>query len=320
MGFGAEIVIMDEACLISDNSEATVFRMIAGKGPKAFYCKIGNPFYSESPNSHFKESWEDVFTYARIFIDYERAIKEGRYTKEFIEQAKLKPLFDVLFKCEFPGVMEVDKDGFRKLVKADNIKYGATIENILEGINREKKKHGKLLVRPKLGCDVGGGGDLNVRTIRWRTMAAVTGTNQSNDTMVNVGDIRGDMERFSIAPEDVNIDDIGIGRGVCDRLKELGFQVNAVNAGETAETDRDKFANQKAEMCWKAKAWLESDGNILDERREWDQLTWLKYKVMSDSRIQMEPKEKLKERTKKSPDFAESFYLTFAEGDFIGFV
>lgn len=59
MGEGADIVILDESCLVQDNTEATIFRMIAGKGPNAFYCKIGNPFYVDPPHSHFHTTWND---------------------------------------------------------------------------------------------------------------------------------------------------------------------------------------------------------------------------------------------------------------------
>ena len=56
MGKGCKNVILDEGCLIRDDTEATIFRMIAGKGEGAFYCKIGNPFYRDKPYSHFYET------------------------------------------------------------------------------------------------------------------------------------------------------------------------------------------------------------------------------------------------------------------------
>ncbi len=77
MGLGSKIVIGDEYCLIPDQTEATIFRMIAGKGPDSFYCKIGNPFYRDEPNSHFFKTWKEDNNYFKIFIDYHQAIKEG---------------------------------------------------------------------------------------------------------------------------------------------------------------------------------------------------------------------------------------------------
>jgi hypothetical protein len=321
MGQGAEVVIGDEFCLVSDNVESTIFRMIAGKGKDACYIKIGNPFYSAPPNSHFLKSWLQVNKYHRIFIDYEQALREGRIQQEFIDEAKSKPNFDILFECLFPDLSVMDKDGYRLLVLPEQIKFGVTPEIILAAMEKEKAQNdGKLLVRPKLGCDIGGGGDKNVRVLRWRKMAAVTGTNRSNNTMDNVAEIIDDMEKYDILAEDVNIDDIGIGRGVSDRMKELGHEVNDVSVGEPARFNPDDFANLKAELCWEARKWVMDEDSRLDKRDEWVQLTWLKYKTMSDKKVQMEPKEKLKGRTGASPDFAEAFYLTFADQPFIGFV
>lgn len=321
MGQGAEVVIGDEFCLVSDNTEATIFRMIAGKGPDACYIKIGNPFYSAPPNSHFLRTWLQVGTYHRIFIDFRTAIAEGRYNPEFIAEARSKPLFDILFECLFPDLSVMDKDGYRLLVLPEQIRFGVSPAIIKAAMEKAKKENGGVLaIKPKLGCDIGGGGDKNVRVLRWHKMAAVVGTNQSNDTMVNVTEIENDMAEYGVVAGDVNIDDIGIGRGVSDRLKEKGHQVNAVNVGEPAVFAPDAFSNLKAELCWEARKWIMDEESRLDKRDEWVQLTWLKYKTISDRKVQMEPKQKLKERTSASPDFAEAFYLTFAQQPFIGFV
>jgi hypothetical protein len=321
MGQGAEIVIGDEFCLVGDNTEATIFRMIAGKGPEACYIKIGNPFYSAPPNSHFLKSWLEVNKYHRIFIDYKQAIRERRISQEFISEAKNKPLFDILFECLFPDLSVMDKDGFRLLVLPEQIKFGVTTDIIKAAMQKERDANGgKLIVLPKLGCDIAGGGDKNTRVLRWRKLAAVTGWNRSNDTMSNVTEIEADMTEYGVLASDVNIDDIGIGRGVSDRLKEKGHNVNAVSVGDPARYDPDRFVNLKAELCWEARKWVMDEDSRLDKRDEWVQLTWLKYKVMSDKKVQMESKADLKKRTGSSPDFAEAFYLTFSEEPFIGFV
>lgn len=321
MGQGAEIVIGDEYCLVSDNTESTIFRMIAGKGPDACYIKIGNPFYSAPPNSHFLRTWLQVNKYHRVFIDYHQAIKEGRYLPEFIEEARPRPNFDILYECLFPDLSVMDKDGYRMLVLPEQIRFGVTPEIIKQAMAKAKEQNGgKLPYKPKLGCDIGGGGNKNVRVLRWGKLSAVTGTNKSNNIMANVPEIIADIEEYGVLPEDVNIDDIGIGRGVSDRLKEMGYAVNAVNVGEPAVFAPEAFANLKAELCWEARKWCMDDESRLDKRDEWVQLTWLKYKTISDRKVQMEPKAKLKERTGASPDFAEAFYLTFAQQPFIGFV
>src|SRR3990167_1054622 len=85
MGFDCKNVVSDESSLIPDDIEATIFRMIAGQGKDAFYCKVGNPFY----RNHFLKSFRDD-RYYKINLDYKRGLAEGRYTHEFIEEARLK--------------------------------------------------------------------------------------------------------------------------------------------------------------------------------------------------------------------------------------
>ena len=53
-------------------------------------------------------------------------------------------------------------------------------------------------------------------------------------------------------------------------------------------------------------------GKLVRDNRFFE-LTWIKYKVSTDTVLQIEPKEDLKKRTGKSPDFAEAFMLTFVQ-------
>lgn len=319
MGAGAKIVIGDEYNLIQDNTEATIFRMIAGKGQDAFYCKIGNPFYSAPPYSHFKKSWDGT-RYHKIFIDDIQGLKEGRYTEEFLEEAREKPLYDILFKCEFPPIDVMDDKGYRPLVLAESLKYGVTPELMLDMLNKAREK-GELKIKPKFGGDIGGGGDKNVFVVRWGKFACVCGENQSKDTMVNVPEIEGIVDKFGISWQNVGIDDIGIGRGVSDRLKERNGGIDCgVSVGDKAQ-DSETYANLKAELSWKAKKWIEKEDTRLDERNEWQQATWIKYKVNSDKQVKIEPKQDMKKNNNgKSPDYWDALVLTFYEKPFEGFI
>lgn len=290
MGQGAEVVIEDESCLISDKTEATIFRMISGKDD-GMYVKIGNPFY----RNHFLRDWQDE-KYTRIFIDYKRALKEGRYNEEIIEEAQKRPLFSILYACEFPPEDEIDEHGYRQLLTTEDLKF--SMEPTYEG-------------EPILGCDIAGGGDYNVYVIRYKHYAFVAGKNRSNDTMTNVTEIIDLMKKYYIKDYNVNIDDIGIGRGVVDRLKEMDYNVNGVSVG--GKTSDDRFSNLKARIYWDASMWVKNPKNFLRDNENWNQLTWIKYKIRSDTTIIIEPKEDLKRRTHQSPDFAEAFALTFAD-------
>ena len=50
-------------------------------------------------------------------------------------------------------------------------------------------------------------------------------------------------------PERIVVDEIGIGAGVVDRLKELNLLVSGINVGRRAR-QRRQFANLRAEGYW----------------------------------------------------------------------
>ncbi|TXH50825.1 MAG: hypothetical protein E6Q97_19620 [Desulfurellales bacterium] len=305
MGFGSKNIIADESGLINDVLWATVMRMLGGYDyDSSFLLKIGNPFY---PN-HFKRSAFNP-NYNRLHLTYEDSLRDRAagfhgYDPRFIEEMRQEALFDVFYECQFPDEGEIDADGYRQLITTPMIKMGT--------VDRSLVKKGD-----KLGADIGGGGDPNTFIIKTPTFAFIESFNRSKDTMVNVSEIERIVEKYDLNYEDVNIDDIGIGRGVTDRCKEKGHNVNGVSVGSTA-MDPSRFSNLKAELYWDTRLKVMEPDFILEESPYWEQLTWIKYKVNSDKQIKIEPKPDLKKRTGKSPDFAEGLMLTMWEPPYIG--
>ena len=289
MGAGSRIVILDEASLIPDQIEATTFRMIAGKGANAFYCKIGNPFYL----NHFHRTWHKD-RYKKIFIDYQQALKEGRYTEEFIEEAKENPMFDILYGCKFPNRDEIDDRGYRFLISEQELEE-AFIDELPE----------ELKGRRRLGVDVGRGSNYSAFVVRHDNVMWLESKNQSANLMTQVdelGRIRGD---------EIFIDDVGVGGGVTDRAEELGYNVMGIREGSSANNS-EIFANVKAENYFELKRWINKGGKIL-RNQDWRQLLEVKYRRNSSGRTQLEPKDDLLKRGIKSPDVADAGSLTFNE-------
>jgi len=314
MGAGASNVIMDEACLVSDDSEATVFRMIAGKGENAFYCKIGNPFYIEPPYSHFYNSTIDP-TYHTIFIDYIEGLKEGRYTEEFINEAKKKPLFDILFGCKFPDRDGIDARGYRYLITKQELE-DCFIDS-LDDVPLDLE--GKMFV----GADIGRGEDPSAYVCRRDGYMWLDSTNQSKDTMTQVREIDRLMDRkyfYEIKKEPdydyeeysivANVDDTGVGGGVTDRCLELGMNVRGISWGMTA-VNRMRFANVKAENFWDLATDIKEKNIKIVYNPQFYELLGIKYKINSSEKIQIEPKEEYKARGNKSPNIADASALTY---------
>ena len=293
MGAGSKIVIQDESGLIPDPIEATIFRMIAGKGEEAFYCKIGNPFY----RNHFLKSYRDE-KYHKIFIDYHQGIKEGRYTEEFIQEAKNKPYFYVLFECQFPKADAIDSSGYSALIGEDYL-YSRMRDVV------------PMLGELRWACDVAGeGSNYSVIVERGKNGARVLYKENNPDTMNFVGIIVKMFNDSVIKPKKIYVDKVGIGKPVFDRLKEfreVNYIVSGIMAGE-APQDEVNYFNKKAEMFWRMKDWL-SVGEL--EGKDWLDILDIKYKIQSDRKVKIKSKDEMLRDGILSPDIADALSFTF---------
>jgi len=130
------------------------------------------------------------------------------------------------------------------------------------------------------------------------------------DTMVVVGHIiRAQQETGA---DRVYIDEIGIGAGVVDRLKEQGYQwAVGVNFGGKAQNE-DEYANQRAECYWEMRKSLEGGELAIADEDFAAQVTATKWKPDSKGRIRIEEKDEIKRRIGRSPDDADAVALTFS--------
>lgn len=111
------------------------------------------------------------------------------------------------------------------------------------------------------------------------------------------------------------IDVGGLGAGVVDRLRELGYssKIIAVNAGEKPSDD-EKYRNKRAEMWGEMKEWLEEPPiQIPDSDELHADLVGVQYKYDSNQRLVLESKDDMKKRGIRSPDLGDAAALTFAQ-------
>jgi phage terminase large subunit len=115
-------------------------------------------------------------------------------------------------------------------------------------------------------------------------------------------------------PREIFVDVIGVGAGVCDRLRENGLPAYAVNVAESPAM-RDKYFRLRDELWWTAREWFEERGGSLPDDDELvAELTTPKYEILGSGKVRVESKDDVKRRLleKKSPDKADAFILTFA--------
>jgi hypothetical protein len=107
-------------------------------------------------------------------------------------------------------------------------------------------------------------------------------------------------------------DEVGVGGGVVDVLRNLGHEVEGCNAGVKAIEER-KFFNRRAEMWWSTREWLAKGGRIDHEDSELaDDLTAPEY-AYSDrgEKVQLETKEDMRARGLPSPDTGDCLAMSF---------
>jgi hypothetical protein len=147
-----------------------------------------------------------------------------------------------------------------------------------------------------------------------RAGARVNQVLATDDLMEIVGWIVKHMREHAI--EHVFVDVTGVGAGVVDRARELGYgsRVHGINFGEKP-FDQLRYRNKRAEMWDSVKEWLEDPGGALipDDEGLHKHLCGPNFKYDSHSRLQLEDKDDIKKRLGFSPDAGDALALTFAQ-------
>ena len=156
------------------------------------------------------------------------------------------------------------------------------------------------------------GADKTVLTIRQGRCAEIINKVGGMDTMHVAGLVIKAIGQYS--PKAVFVDMGGLGAGIVDRLRELGFGhiVHGVNFGGSP-INSEKYVNKRAEMWCLMKEWLnEPPVQIADDNELEIDLCALRYSYDSLGRVKIESKDDAKKRGVKSPDAGDSLALTFA--------
>lgn len=113
-------------------------------------------------------------------------------------------------------------------------------------------------------------------------------------------------------PEEICVDTIGLGSGVADRLRELGFNVRDVNVSESSAMNPNAH-RLRDELWMSVKEWLATRAVKLPKDEELrHELVAPRYMFMSNGKLVVESKDSMRKRRMRSPDKADSVCLTFA--------
>lgn len=295
-GFHAEeiLFVIDEASGV----KSEIFEVISGalSTEGAMCIMTGNPtqisgtFYDAFHKN--RDTW-DTFTVSCINSD--------RVSRDYIETMKKdygedSNIFRVRVLGEFPIAQD---DTLIPLSWAEQA-----------AMNEFEKPSERASIH--IGCDVARYGDDSTEIyVRMENTIVSSNTYRKQSTMETVGNIMLLINKYDDRLIYVNVDDTGVGGGVTDRLVELCSNnkfvtINPVNNGSSSNS---KYLKNKGTEVWYNMKLRIRDISIPNDEQLIAQLTTRKYKIGSNGLIELESKDKMKERGLKSPDKADALAL-----------
>ncbi len=242
-------------------------------------------------------------------VTLEEAIQAGRIKRDWADNRKRQ-------WGETSAVYQNRVEGNFAASDTDGVIPLIYIERAIERWHQrnDSGEWGKLT---RVSADIGRGGDPTVLA-RLHVMAIKEFEETNDRTVMPVtGRIKGILD---VNPQaEAVIDVIGIGAGVVDRLREFKSLIGRVLAfNASARTDaKDKtgelsFVNDRAWAWWTVRELLQDDiGELPPNDQMIGDLTAPKYQLMSGGRIQIEDKDKIRERLDRSPNYGDTVVQAF---------
>lgn len=301
LGRGGTLIIVDEAEKIPADIIRNEILPMIGEHPNAQIILCSNPTMPNNRGFMYEKKKEQENQWEEIVIPWQKVVLEGRLTVDFVREMKrnlTEAEFIRWYEARYPEEIEggllkaewVDK-ALERVYKPDNFKTAYGLDVAGEG------KDLTVLTKVKTWNEKG------------KDKVKVDEVHDWNisDTMKATKQVMGIVDQGQA----LNVDAIGIGKGVGDRLKERGYNVNFVKVSkkpvrsskkEIKETDT--FSNLKAQLYWYLRSLFEYDKiDLLDKKIVKEQLLSMTYDYTNRGRKKIIDPE-------KSPDFADSLALS----------
>lgn len=299
------LFLVDEAGGIPDAvvaaAEAGLANADPEKGTEAKLILAGNPTHLEGPLYRACTREAGLWWVKSISSAPNDPNRTPRVTKEWAQQQIDKygadsPWVLVNVFGQFPpgqsnallGVEEVTAATKRELMESefrDEVKMlGVDVARFGDDRTIILLRQGRALFRPKVFRNI--------------------------DTMRTASEVARVIEAQE--PDATFVDQTGVGGGVVDRLRQLGFSVIGVDSGSKADAP-NKFRNKRCEMWWGMADWVRAGGCLPDDPDFISELTAPTYHFDANGRFVLESKDDIKARGMPSPDKADALCLTFAQ-------
>lgn len=306
MGFGGDLIIIDESCQFKKEVYTSKISRMLGDNENSVLVEISNP---TTRDNHYYEHWINP-RFKKIHVGWREALAEGRVSITFLqEQAPtgfklehkgvtyeglggLTPMeWQILYESEFPDQSEDALIPYTKVIKATTQKFDFEIEHSI------------------ISCDPADKGkDLTV--IDWVTtgkglwvLNSIYSESKSEHVKV--------ATRILAMQQAHRVDqikiDYGMGVGIISMVK-AGLQVKKCHVFSamfgSGPTDKRRFVNKKAEMYfYLAELFINEQIQIPNHELLIKQLVSMKWEKTVGDKI------KIVDPPEKSPDFADALVI-----------
>lgn len=309
MGSGGTTIIVDETALIPDIIMSKVLRML-GKSKRGKLVLISNPF----GQGYFYQAAQST-RFHKIWIDYNQAIKEGRFTKDYIDEMRESMStddFKILYEVKF---IEGGTDSY---INGEDYEFGE--ERFKQNINNQKWVEAKNKEPLKVGVDPARGGRDATGIVIRKGFKKLYEEEYNNRKLIEIKQHLIELQKeYNFKWEEVYVDMVGLGVGLVEMLELDGYEINGVSGAESPDTV-EQYYNMRAELYGRAKDDIRQGGVDvygIDNQKLRAELSRPQYKYRNKTGftvVLLESKEDMKKRGMKSPNIADAWCLTYYEG------
>lgn len=285
------LVVVDEASGVPEQIYEAIEGVLTSENARLLL--IGNPNY---PLGTFYNAFRSPLYHTFHISAYDvpaTLLPSGWKEERAQEWGEESPVYQVRVLGEFPDQAEDALIAMRWVTAA---------------MEREIEPAGDCV----LGVDIARyGTDESVCCVRRGSVVVRLETWRGSDTMATAGRVAALGREYGA--QRIQVDEIGIGAGVLDRLQGDGLPAVGVNVGEAA-SDSEHYANKRAEIFFALQERFKTgDISLPDDSTLLAQLTSLKFVYTPQGKLKIESKEDMRKRGLPSPDRADALALAFCQ-------
>ena len=256
------------------------------------------------------EAWVKNMWVKRLFPPEENEPYEFVYVpalpsdNPFLDASYYKSL-EALPEAERKAFLEGDWDSFEDSMDEKGYIRLLNDRELQAGLSPETNHSGYIIG----GIDPAAGGDNSAIVVKSANLIEIVFNQKLENTMDLVSRVIEVNKKYKV--DYWVVDRTGIGQGVWDRLRDMGYPVRGVSFGEKSEDEQ--YHNLKAEWHFRLRKWVLSGGKLKRDHG-WNEFEYVRYKH-KDGKISIQPKEELFREGIMSPNCVDAAVLTMVVDD-----